>query len=260
MRHRRGIRAGTIGAIIGLVPAIVIGSLRFLLAEEPEYLEQLPGNTVFILVYASPYLLALIALRERRPGPRGGLLLAFGLLSLAASFSSFALVTIVLLPATLVIWFAAARSLTASVRPLPTTILATVGGLAVAAAVGLSFFALFGIQDPEVRCWVLSHSADGESVWESRPNIGGPGTLGVGPLSGDTRSFCVSDIISNLEAAMSMGVLAFAFLTTLLISMRRRLSRCGHRAGSNSSSVDLSQGHGGVALKGNGEDNTTGLT
>ena len=80
----------------------------------------------------------------------------------------------------------------------------------------------FGIHDPEVRCWVSSHSADGQSVWESRPNIGGLGTLGVGPLSGDTRSFYVSDIISDSEAAMSVGVLASAVLTTLLISMRRR--------------------------------------
>ena len=184
---------------------------------------QLAGNTVFALVYASPYLLTLIASKEKRPAVRGGLLAALGILSLAASFSELSLVTIVLLPATFVILFAAARSLTASIRPLTMTLLAAVAGLAVAATVGLSFFALWGIQDPEVRCWVLIRGADGQSIWESRPNIGGPGTLNVGRLSGNERGVCVSDIISDSEAAMSIGVLAIAFLGTLLISRRRWL-------------------------------------
>ena len=203
-----GSRPALVGAMIGLIPAIFTGSLRFLLAEKPEYFEQLAGNTAFALVYASPYLLTLIASRERMPAVRGGLLAALGILSFASSFSSLSLVTIVLLPATFVIWFAAVRSLTASVRPVAATMAAAITGLVVSATVGLSFFAPFGIQDPEARCWALSQGTDGQSIWESRPNIGEPGTLSVGPLSGNTRSFCVSDIISNSEAAMSMGILA----------------------------------------------------
>lgn len=217
----RGTRAAVVGAAAGLVPAIVIGSLRFLLADEPQYAEQLAGNAAFVLVYASPYLLTLIASRERRPAVRGGLLAALGMLSFAASFSSMSMVTIALLPATFVILFAAARSLTASVRPLATILLAVTAGLAVAATVGLSFFALFGVQDPEVRCWVLTRGADGQSVWESRPNVGDPGTLSVGLLRGNERGVCVSDIISSSEAAMSIGILTVAFLGTLLISRRR---------------------------------------
>ena len=243
----RGTRAAVVGAVLGLVPAMVIGSLRFLLAEEPERAEQLASNTVFALVYASPYLLTIIASKERRPGVRGGLLAAFGILSFLASFSSLAGVTIVLLPATFIIWFAAARSLTASVRPLATTLLAAIAGLAVAATVGLSFFALYGIQDPDVRCWVLSHGADGQSIWESRPNVGGPGRLNPGPLSDGpamvsydggvtwqrvgplvgSLGHCTSDIITNSEAAMSMGILATAFVGMLLMSMRRRLFSWG---------------------------------
>ena len=224
----RGNKAAVVGAIIGLVTAIIIGSLRFLLAEEPEYLEQLAGNTALALVYASPYLLTLIVSKERIPAVRGGLLAAFGFLSFVASFSSLSLVTIILIPATFVIWVAAARSLATSDRSLAVTLTATIAGLVVAATVGLSFFALFGIQDSEARCWVLSQGTDGQSIWEPRPNIGGPGTLSVGLLSGNTRSFCVSDIISNTEAAMSTGILAIAFLGTHLISMRRRLLSCGH--------------------------------
>ena len=220
----RGTRAAVVGAAAGLVPAIAIGSLRFL-AGEPEYAEQLAGNVVFALVYASPYLLTLMASKEKRPAVRGGLLAALGILSFAASFSSMSLVTIALLPATFVIWFAAARSLTASVRPLATTLLAAVAGLAVAATVGLSFFVLvFGIQDPEVRCWVLTRGADGQSVWESRPNVSSsPGGMSVGLLGGDERGVCVSDTISSSEAAMSSGILSVAFLSTLLISRRRWL-------------------------------------
>lgn len=222
---------------MGLVPAIVLGSLRFLLAEGPERTEELVGNIVFALVYASPYLLTLMASKEKRPAVRGGLLAALGLLSLVASFSSMSLVSLVLLPATFVIWFAAVRSLKVSVRPLATTALATMAGLLVAATVGFSFFTLFGIQDDEDRCWVLSYDSGGQSRWESRPNVGGPGGLSPGSLSdgptmmtydgGETwqragpvvgsRGFCTSDIITNTEAAMSMGVLAFAFLGMILI-------------------------------------------
>ena len=164
---KRGSRAAVVGAIVGLGSATVLGSLRFLLAEGPEATHQLAGNLAFLLVYCSPYLLALMASKTGDAGARGGLLSAIGLLSLAASLSSFSLVTLVLLPATVVIWFAAARSITASVRPMARTLLAAIAGLVVAATVGLSFFALFGIQDPEVRCWVLSYGADGQSIWES---------------------------------------------------------------------------------------------
>lgn len=226
----RGTRAAVFGTVIGLVPAVVLGSLPFLFADEPVVREQLVGNAVFALWYASPYLLTFMASKEKRPGVRGGLLTAFGILSFAACFSSLSLVSMALLPATFVIFFAAARSLTVSVRPLAATLLALLAGLLVATAVALSFFALFfGIQAPEARCWVLTLGTDGQPTWEIRPNIGGPGSLGVGPLSGAERGVCVSDIVSNYEAAMSMGFLAIAFAGTLLISIRRRLLPCSRR-------------------------------
>ena len=241
----RGTRAAVVGAIMGLVSATILGSLRFLLAEGPERTEELAGNIVFVLVYASPYLLTLMASKEKRPAVRGGLLTALDLLSLVASFSSMSLVSLVLLPATFVIWFAAVRSLTASVRPLAMTFLSTLVGLLIAGTVGFSFFALFGIQDDEDRCWVLSYDSDGQSRWESRPNVGGPGGLSPGPLSDGpamvtydggvtwqrtgplvgSRGFCTSDIISNTEAAMSMGVLAVAFLGMVLILRIGRRTR-----------------------------------
>ena len=233
----RGTRAAVVGAVMGLVPAMVLGSLRFLLADGPERIEGIVGNIVFGLVYASPYLLTLIVSREKSPAVRGGLLVALGLLSFVASFSSLSLVTIVLLPATFVIWFAAVRSLTVSVRPLATTALATLAGLVFAATVGFGFFVLFGIEEDQARCWVLFQGPDGRYEWESRPNVGGPVGLSPGPLSGgpamvtydegvtwqrvgpsvSSRGYCTSDIITNIEAAMSMGVLAAAFLAMVLI-------------------------------------------
>ena len=166
----------------------------------------------------------------RDPGVRGGLLAAIGLLSLVASFSTFSLVSVVLLPATFVLWFAAARSLAASGRPLATSVPAAVVGLLIVATVALGFFALWGIQDDEDRCWVLSYDSDGQSRWESRPNVGGPGSLNPGPLSGgpamvshdggvtwqregplvSSRGHCTSDIITDTEAALGMGAVIAA--------------------------------------------------
>ena len=84
----RGTGAAVVGAVMGLVPVTVSDYLRFqLLADEPDPTLFLAGHFALTLVYPSPYLLALIASRVKRPGTRGGLLAALGLLSLAASFS-----------------------------------------------------------------------------------------------------------------------------------------------------------------------------
>ena len=241
VKAERGARAAVIGAIAGIIPAIGLGCVRILNSEPPEIAAQLAGNVAFALVYASPYLLALMASGARDPGVRGGLLAAIGLLSLVASFSTFSLVSVVFLPATFVLWFAAARSLAASARPLATSVPAAVAGLLIVATVALGFFALWGIQDDEDRCWVLSYDSDGQSRWEPRPNVGGPERLSAGPLSGGPamvsydggvtwqregpmvgpRSLCTSDIITNTEAAMGMGAAVAALLATLLLSRLR---------------------------------------
>ena len=60
---------------------------------------------------------------------------------------------------------------------------------------------------------MLTLGAEGEYVWESRPNVGGPGGLSAGLLSGhDRESSCVSDIITNGEAGVGVGLLATTFL------------------------------------------------
>ena len=221
----RGRRAATAGAAVGLLGAVVLGSLRFFATGEPEVVSQLAGDFAFMLAYMSPYLLAFIAARVQAPGVRGGLLLAVGVLSFAASFSSFSLVTVALLPATFAIWFAAVRSLTVADRKLTTVAPAMLAGLLIAASVGLGFFALFGVQDDQPKCWVLVHNPDGGSRWESTPNVGGPTSLSPGPMIGSSQGHCTSDVVTNTEAAMSTGVLAFTLLIAL--GATRLLSRSG---------------------------------
>ena len=89
-----GQSAAVIGGLLGLVAATALGVLRFVLAEGPEAEAQMLGNVAFALVYASPYLLTLVVSRTRDAAARGGLLMALGLLSWAASFSTFSLITV----------------------------------------------------------------------------------------------------------------------------------------------------------------------
>ena len=66
-KTERGARAAVIGAVAGIIPAIGLGCVRVLNSEPPEVAAQLAGNIAFALVYASPYLLALMASRARPP-------------------------------------------------------------------------------------------------------------------------------------------------------------------------------------------------
>jgi hypothetical protein len=217
----RGTRAAVVGSILGIVPAVALGFLRFVLSEEPESFPQLAGHIAFTLIYLTPYALVLIASGAPNPGTRGGLLLALGLLSLIASFSAFSLVTLAFLPATFVIWFAAVRSLTAS-RRLPATALpAAVAGLLIAVTVGFSFYTLLLAQDSEPRCWTQTRGPDLQSRWESQPDPKSPGVLETTVSGGGTQSFC-TDIITNTEAAGSIAILAVAFLVMLPVARFRR--------------------------------------
>lgn len=206
---------------MGLVTVTVLATLIFVIDDAPDFTGNSAGSIAVTLVYASPYILTLLASRLDRPGTRGGLLLAFGLLSFAASFSSVVSpVTLFLLPATIAIWFAAARSLTVSIRPLAATAFATVAGMLIAATIGLSFFALFGLADPEPMCWVLTLGTDGRYVWEARPDLVKQGEVLTISLGGsDKKGSCVGDTVSYGEAGVSAGLLVIAF-GVMVLTMR----------------------------------------
>ena len=213
----QGAHAAKVGGVLGIVPAVALSLLGFALSEEPETFPRLAGHVAFTLVYLAPYALVLVAGAAPNPGVRGGLLLALGLLSLAASFTSLSLVTLAFLPATFVIWFPAVRSLTAA-RPLSAAALAALTGLAagllVAATVGFSFYTLLLAQEGEPRCWTQTRGADGRSRWESQPGSQSSGVLTNAP-GGGSRSYCTSDVVTNSEAAISIAVLGAAFLIML---------------------------------------------
>ena len=207
------------GGAAGVIPAISLAFYWFL-SQKPDVAEQRAGYLALALVFISPYVLTLIASRVRDPGVRGGLLLAVGLLSLVASFSTFSSLFFVFLPATFGIWFAAVRSLTVAERLLMTAAPATVAGLLIAAIVGFGLFTALWMQyeDSEVRCWVLTRGDDGHSKWESRPNVGSQGSISVGPLSGGERSTCTSSMITKSEAGVSTGAVAIALLGMTIVS------------------------------------------
>ena len=217
----RGTRASVVGGVLGIVPAVALGFLRFGLSEEPEAFPQLAGHIAFTLVYLAPYILVLIAGATPNPGVRGGLLLALALLSFVAGFSAFSLINLAFLPATIVILFAAVRSLTVANRLTATALPAAVAGLLIAAMVGFGFYTLLLAQEPEPRCWAQTRGPDGQSRWESLSDPITPGEFSISAGRGGTRAFC-SDITTNSEAATSTGILAAAFLIMLAVARFRR--------------------------------------
>ena len=215
--------AAVVGGLMGLVAATALGVLRFALADRPEAEAQMLGNVAFALVYASPYLLTLAVSRTRDPAARGGLLMALGLLSWAASFSTFSLVTVVLLPATVAILLGSVLSLRSASGGLLRAAPFFLAGVVGVAAVGFSFYSLFGLESDETRCWALVRRPDGQQAWQSRPNLGGgPNQLSISATGPDvSRSTCTSDIITDSEAATALGILAVASMLLMAVSRVR---------------------------------------
>ena len=212
----RGTRAAVVGGTAGLIPASMV-TAYWLYTQRPDVAELFAGYVALALLYLLPYLLALIASRVRDPGIRGGLLIGVGLLSLVASFPILSSFFVLLLLATFIIWFAAVRSLTASERLLVIATPATVGGLLTAGLLGFSFFNLLWMEDEdqEGRCWALTRGDDLSSGWESRPNIGGPGGMGVSGSGVDLWAMCTS---RTTEAWVSIGAVATALLGMTIVS------------------------------------------
>ena len=214
----RGQRAAVVAGLLGLVPAVGLGSLRFVLAEEPEAQAQVAGNLAFTLLYVSPYLITLAISRTHDPAVRGALLLALGLLSMVASFSSLAGVAVVLLPATVAIFVASVKSLRVADHAVGRAAPTLLAGLVGVAVIGLSFYAMFGLQADEACCWALTRGSDGQDAWLAQPVIGGPNELALRAGPSVSRSLCTSDIITNSEAAFGMGILAVAAFSFIGIS------------------------------------------
>ena len=205
-------RLTVLAGVMGLMATAVLGSFRLFGDDGPVMAEGLFGDTVFALVYMAPYLLTLVAARTAQPAARAGLLMALGVLSLIASFSTFSLLTVILLPATGAIFMAAVLSLRSPGRRLVIVPLYLAAGLIVGAAIAFSFIALFALEADEARCWTLSRDDEGAEEWHSRPNEGARGRQVIRSGQNDIRGTCTSDIITNSEGARSLGILSVGAL------------------------------------------------
>ena len=207
-------------AILGGIAGFLAGAFLFLVlllnSDGPIVKEGLFGDSVLALVYTSPYLLTLVASRTSEPAARGALLLALGFLSLVASFSPFSLVTVVLLPATALIFMAAVKSLRTPSRRLLLVPPYFVVGLVCKAAIGFSFIALFAFEADEPRCSTTIRLADGTIA--SRQVRGDVSTDGrTTSVTGD----CTSDIITNREGTRALVILSAAVLSFVIAARLR---------------------------------------
>ena len=102
-------------------------------------------------------------------------------------------------------------------------------GLLGAAAIGFGFYALFGLQADEPRCWVLT-VVEGKEEWQTLavPTPNKPGSVTMGPFGPEVRrSFCTSDIITGQEgagglASLAAGVLVLATASQIIEKFIRR--------------------------------------
>ena len=143
------------GALLGLVPSLSISVLHAVGDGGFEW-ELVPGDIVFAIIYASPYLVALYASTLTNPRSQVPLYLATTLLSLVASFSTFSGVTLFLLPVTIVLAVAAVTACRASDASMIRKTVLSLESLVVAMFIVEAFFTLYLNEDD--RCWNLGYS------------------------------------------------------------------------------------------------------
>ena len=163
------------GAIVGLIPALGLSILRTV--NEHSGWELVPGNIVFELIYVSPYLVAIYASRLQSISARAPLLLAAATLSFIATFSLLSGVSIVLLPATVLLAIAAVRTSRASGSSSIRKVVSSLGTVIADALIVSSFLALLLREDP--RSYGSSSTSDVTTPVEA---LAGLGLLVVGLL------------------------------------------------------------------------------
>lgn len=219
-----------VGGVWGLIAALALGLVR-LVGGQPPVGEETPGNIVFAIIIASPYLIALAATRFPT-GVRGPVLLAASLLSLASVvIFIFGGEGVLFLPAAILLTIAAINSFKAGgwQQGLPLALVLVACGAAI--IIGSSVASLSAHED--ARCWQLIQYKDGRTEWQSvavrspeeirrelqalglplpppEAMIGPSAVARVDPLPEGAVSEgggCTSDIITLLEAARGMGLL-----------------------------------------------------
>jgi hypothetical protein len=211
-----------LGGTWGLVCALALSAIRFANSAEPE--RDVISTAAFALVYAAPFILALLALLWKNAILRAAVWFAAAVLAYLASWTAFSGIGLIFLPAAPLLLFAAALSAalaiqTWGVRPaLP--ILPISFGLI---AVGIAAFIVLITLTSDPRCWVLMRYTDGHQTWEiSPPDVAsitvftgpnGQQAIGSGRIpppsatgSSIVTSRCTSDFISPIEAVVSIAL------------------------------------------------------
>jgi hypothetical protein len=134
------------GGIAGLVPALGLSILRAV--DEPGGWELLPGDAVFGLIYMSPYLAAIYASRLQSVSSQAPLLLAAATLSFLVSLSALSGVSVILLPATVLLTIAAIRTSKASNSSSIRKVASSLGAVVADVLIVSAFLALFLREDP----------------------------------------------------------------------------------------------------------------
>ena len=202
-REPRARRLALGGALWGVAASMVLGGFLFA-GEEPRTGETLTGDAAQLFLYLAPFILSLLALRLEEPACRAGLWGGCGLLALIASFTSFSGVTLLLLPAGVLLLVAAGR-LRASVLSTSRAIAIGLAVATVLTGIGAAL-ALFVREDP--RCWTRT----GTGAWNPAPVRGDFDLV----LEGEaTEGVCKSDVATAGEAGLSAGIWVGAGLSLL---------------------------------------------
>ncbi len=166
-----GRRLITVGALVGLAPACALGTLLLVRFDAAEGGANLLARISLFLYYASPYLLALVLSRSPAPQTRGLLVFALSLLSLAAVLTSLSMATLLLLPSIFLLLLGAVETLRRHRQGATSFIPQFIAGLAGAATIWVSFFALF---------WVDGTVEQGKTTASYGQSIAALGCLALG--------------------------------------------------------------------------------
>ena len=210
-----------VGALMGFAPSIGLIILRS--TEDVLRLrwELFPGDVVFAIIFASPYILAVYAWTLSTNRARAPLLLSAAVLSFIFSFSALSGVTLLLLPAAMVLGIAAFLTFRASGFGLIRKGLLFLPAIASGLIIVTAFLALYRSDD--ARCWRFWEYADGGAVWSGVPvpagGADGPHTLTPlpeGAVGGGVN--CTSDIITPFEALAGLGIWCVGILVLAVAS------------------------------------------
>ena len=206
------------GAVVGIAGGLFLGGVRVANSERPELRAEWVGNLVFTLVYLTPFLLSLFALRWPAPWQAavwGGTAILAGL----GVYTTFSGVSLVLLPAGLLLLPAALAAFSQS-APAHWPVALLVAGLLVVLVAGGWWSLIGGAGDG--RCWELVRGPAGETAWERVPyNQGGAAsTSTAGEEAGTLRVLCTSDVITVVEAGLGLLPLAVAVIGVIWLARR----------------------------------------